>query len=312
MAEQQQPPEVLFEGTGLRIVRNRRNAFVTAWLRFTADPLKRDPKWRAEAASGMTPEQAARELDIDFTALMGAKVFPELHARRSEIVLTSPLPDFGPDARYFGGLDYGMRSPASFHVYTVQDGCFYSVFEVYEPCRVIADFVAKMRQFPHWNQIRYIAADPNLWRLDQQTAGGLVSVESLFRAAGVRCLVKGQNTGNAEPTFIALMRAHWAEDDPTFKFFETCSSQIHEFESAIYVNQSERQLTTANYREEIADHDNHSIDDCKYMRLTNPQEQRGRQFTDPQLVDRWAQSSKRRSSQPQGPPPQRTLVRGYY
>ncbi len=265
----------------------------------------------------MSPEQAARELDIDFTALLGAKVFPEFTARRAEIVIEPPYPDFGPDARYFAGFDYGMRSPAAFEVFTVQDGILYCVFEVYRPCRLISDFAEEMRSFPYWNNIRYIAADPNCWRLDQQSKGGLVSVESLFREAGVRTFVKGANHTGAEQAWVAMLREHWHVDAemPGLRIFSSCSNLISEFETAIYHNQSERQLATQNYREEIADVRNHALDATKYLMLTRPDSKRPVQFEDPGLVQRWAQSSKSRARFPQGPkaprPASGGVLKGY-
>lgn len=306
MAEQQ-APEVLFEGTGLRIVRNPRNQFVVAWLNFRADPSKRDPKWRVEAAHGMTPEQAARELDIDFTALLGAKVFPEISARRAEIVLQEPFPDFGPDRKYWGGLDYGSRNPTAFNVYTIDDGVVYCCWELYRPCNEksggIKAFAAEMQTFPYWQSIRYIAADPDFWLAKQASLTGQTTLEALFRQAGVRNLVKGDNRN--EVTWVTMMREHWGADEPTFKIFASCSNLIREFESAIYVNQSQHQLDTQNYREEIADWQNHALDGCKYFMLTRPQEQSAVATADPQLVNRWAQSSRARSSQPHGPAPTR-------
>jgi hypothetical protein len=296
---------VLHESVGLRITRNPRNRFVIARLHFSADPAKRDPKWRAEAAYGMTPEQAARELDIDFTALMGAKVFPEIHAREADIVVPEPFPDFGPDARYWGGLDYGRRNPTSFHVYTIVDGVMYVVWELYRPAPNIKEFAEEMQQFPYWRNIRYIAADPDMFLPKQATLTGRVSQESLFREAGVRNLLKGDN--QREQEWITIMREHWQQEEPTFKIFASCHNMLREFRAAVYINQSERQLATQNFREEITNHDNHALDDCKYLVTSRPQEKSGRTFEDPSLVSRWGQGGGRTATGR----PSREAIRGY-
>lgn len=290
-------PEIIAEQTGLKIWRNARNAFVVCRLLYTADPNKRDPKWRVEAAHGMTPEQAARELDIDFTALLGAKVFPEITARRPEIVI-EPI-DFGPDRKYWGGLDHGSRNPASFQVYTIDDGTLYCVWELYKPAPDVSAFAREMQEFPYWSSIRYIAADPDFFKPKHSTGHGMVALELQFREAGVRNLVKGDNQRERE--WITMMREHWAQDDPTYKIFNTCQNHISELETAIYINQSQHQLDTQNYREEISDWHNHSLDACKYLMLTKPQEQGAVQYQDPRLVERWAQSSKSRANRPHGP-----------
>lgn len=307
MSEHQ--PEVLHESQGLRIVRNARNQFVTCWLHYLADPSKRAPEWRREAAAGMTPEQAARELEIDFTALLGAKVFPEITARRADIIIQEPYPDFGPDARYWGGLDYGSRNPTSFHVYTIDDGVMYAVWELYKPCKNIKEFAAEMREFPYWNSLRYIAADPDFWLAKQSTLTGMTTLEALFREAGVRNLVKGDNLH--EMAWITMLREHWAADEPTFKILGCCPNLISEFETAIYVNQSQHQLDTQNYREEISNWHNHALDDCKYFMLTRPQEQSARSFEDPRLVNRWAQGG-RKGRTAQRPAAQFAPLRGYH
>lgn len=301
--------EILHSSEGLEIWRNPKNQFVVARLHFRADPAKRSEKWLKEAQAGMTPEKFAREYCIDWTSILGAKVFPEFQARKTEIIVTDPLPDFGPDLAYWGGFDYGARNPSSFHVYTIADGCLYSVWELFKPCRNLNEYVAEMKQFPYWNKIRYIAADPKCWANDQQMEYGLVSIAERMFKEGVRNMVKGSQD---ESGWIALVHNHWAQEDPTFKIFNSCPNQIREFESCIYVNQSERQLLNATYREEIADHDNHSLDDAKYFMLTNPRARQAPQLVDSatiESVNRWAQNLTHRGSQ--GPLMPKSPIKGY-
>jgi len=291
-------PVSLYESTGLKIVKNDVNQFAIVTLHFTADPAKRDPAWRREAAAGLTPEKFAREYNIDYQAVLGSKVFPEITQFKPEIVI-KPI-DFGRDVRYWGGFDYGLRNPSSFHVYTIRDGVIYSVFEVFRPCTNIPAFADEMKTFPYWQQIRYIAADPALWSpvADGSVLGGVTSIYEMFTKAGIRQLVKGRNDVAAEEAWIATMRNHWRNpDDVTFKISEACPNQIREFETAVYINQSERQLLTSAYREAIADVDNHSLDECKYFMLSKPSQQLGQSsWKDFRMVDRWAQPSASRQS----------------
>lgn len=292
------PPEILHQSLGLKIVRNPINQFIVCTLHHTADPNKRSEEWRREAAAGLTPEQAARELDIDYTAVMGAKVFPEITNYRSNIVIEEPYPDFGPDVKYYGGFDYGPRNPSSFHVYTVIDGMVWSVWELFKPCHNVPEFVAEMKQCPYWNRIRWISADPSCWApTQQQAAGNPVSIYDLFWRNGVRNMIKGIN--NQEDTWLAMMREHWTSEDVTFKIFARCHNQIREFETSIFVNQSERQLLTSAYNERIQDKDNHSLDDCKYMMLNLPKAGTGsQQWEDPNQISRWSVPDKNRPMQP--------------
>lgn len=284
----QEAPKLLHEQQGLRIVKNHGNQFCVCTLHFTSDPNKRSPEWRREAAAGMTIEQAARELDIDYTAVMGAKVFPEILEHRQHIIIEDPYPDFGHTVKYYGGLDYGTRNPSSFHIYTIVDGCIYSIWELFEPCINISEFVEKMKEFPYWHSIRWIAADPNLWSASQQQKEGLVSIQHLFWQAGVRNLVKGLQD---EDAWTGRMRSFWGlGDEPAFKIFSRCTNQVREFETAIYSNQSERQLLSSAYKESIADKDNHSLDDCKYFMSKMPSLQ-GTQQQDSwknDTINRWS------------------------
>ena len=303
-------PKILWEQTGLKIIKNLNNQFAVITLHHTADPNKRSPEWRAEAAAGMTTEQAARELDIDYTAVMGAKVFPEITLMRDGIVVPSPCPDFGPNVKYWGGFDYGLRNPSSFHVYTIVDGVTYAVFEVFHPCPNIPEFIEEMKRFPYWNCIRWIAADPNCWaNTQQQSVGNPVSIQDLFWKNGVRNMIKGIN--NQEDTWINLLRQHWSNpEDPTFRIFDTCPNLIREFETAIFVNQSERQLMTTSFKEAINDKDNHALDDCKYFMLSQPKQRQETVVSDILSVNRWAIPANTKHSKP-GFTPIKTDGRGY-
>lgn len=283
-------PQVLYEGTGLRIVKNDINGFAVATLHHTADPSKRGDAWRREAAQGMTPEQFAREFDIDYTAVMGSKVFPEMATSRKAIVC-APV-EFPTDQRFWAGFDYGPRNPSSFHVYTMFQDILYSCWELYEPCKNVPEFVSKLRGCPFWGNIRYIAADPSIWApTQQQREGSLTSIHKLLWDEGVRNLLKGRNDPSAEQAWIAMVRKHWNQDEPTFRIFDTCPSQIHEFEVAIYTNQSQRQLMSASYYETIADVNNHSLDDCKYCMLSMPAAQAPKVYEIANMVDKWGQNS---------------------
>lgn len=264
-----QDAEILHQATGLDIWRNLHNTFIIARVHHTADPGKRSPEWKRVASAGMTPGLAAREYDIDYSAVQGSKVFPEITERRSAIVVP-PLGDLE-GLRCWGGLDYGTRNAASFHVYTILDEVIYSVWELYEPCQNIAEWVGKVLACPYWSLVRYVAADPSLWIPNQQQAAGPpVGVATLLQAAGLRNLVKGRANPGAEGAWIAMMRSHWGASETTFRISELCPNQIREFETAIFVPQSERQLLTSVYQETIANRNNHSLDDCKYFMLSQP------------------------------------------
>ena len=257
-------PEILHEQTGLQIRRNAKNKFLVVHLHYTADPMKRSPEWKAEASAGMPPAKWEKEYEISWEALYGAKVFPEIITNRENIVLKPPHLDIGRTQVCWGGFDYGQRNPTSFHVYTIIDGVTYAIWELYQPCRNIPEFADKMKDCPYWEQLRYIAADPDIFRTRTSNKFGMAcSVADLFVEQRVTKFIAGNND---EATWLATLRQHWAKvEDPTFRIFDCCPNMIREFESAIFATMTDRLLATQNYREGIADHNNHALDDNKYF-----------------------------------------------
>lgn len=288
-------PKLLHESTGLKIVKNDVNRFAIASLHYSADPAKRSSEWKAEAAAGMPPEKFAREYELDYAAILGAKVFQEITNFKDAIVV--PEVDFGPDTRYWAGFDYGIRNASAFLVFTVQDGILYCVHEIYHPCQNIPAFADEMRAWKYFKSIRYIASDPALWGPTPDVQGGLTSVYEIFTKSGIRQMIKGRNDGAAEEAWVAMMREHWRNpEDITYKISSACPNHVRELEKAVFVQQSDRQLLTSVYRETIADVDNHSLDAAKYLMLSRPSQQLYMAWKDPQMVNRWAVPSGKRQS----------------
>lgn len=280
-----QGAEIITTSDGLDVWRNQTNQFVIARVHFRADPLKRSEEWKRVAFAGMSPSKASREYDINYMAVSGSKVFPEFTQNRSKIVVPNFTQSQLASLKCWAGLDYGTRNPSSFHVYTILHDVIYSIWELYEPAPNLLEFIAKLKECPYLPQLRYIAADPNLWvPTQQQTYGPAIGVEALFRQAGIRGLVKGRNDAGAEQAWLAMIHEFWAADEPGFRICQACPRQIQEFETCIYSPQSERQLLNAVYHETIQDKDNHSLDDCKYFMLTQPKATAPSSWTDPGQV----------------------------
>ena len=265
-----QAPEILHTSHGLRIKRNAKNGFVVATLHYTADPSKRSPEWEKEARAGLNPAKFEQEYNINYTALFGEKVFPEIVNRRHEIVVKNPFMDeqIPKDLACWAGFDFGMVNPSSFHVYTIYDGIIYAIWELYEPCKNLIEYSAKLKNCPYWGQIRYIACDPSMFGLRHHntTTGEGASIAFEFQQCGIHKLLEGNNN---EESFIAAIRKHWNKEMPTFQIFENCPKLIWEFENILFRNATDRQLQTANYYESMVDKNNHALDDCKYFINSN-------------------------------------------
>lgn len=277
-----QSPTILHEQNGLRIAENPKNGFCVVTLYYFADPSKRSAEWEAEARAGMSEAKWRKEYLIDYKAMFGEKVFPEISTNRDRIVVRDPFPEIPRSEPCWGGLDYGSRNPSSFHVYTILDGVVYSIWELYEPCRSIPVFAEKLRACPYWDQIKYIAADRSIWYDTQQLReGALTSIYDLFVRERIHKLVKGIDD---EQAWIAHVRDLWQNaEDPRFRIFACCPNQIREFEEATYSTLSDRAALTQNYKETIVDHENHSLDDCKYFMNSRPR-YKPRTLTLPNLV----------------------------
>jgi hypothetical protein len=265
-------PKTLHRQEGLKIVQNDKNGFVVATLLFTADPRKRDPRWIKEASRGMSEAQVQQEYYISYDAMLGEKVFPELKSKASEIILHDgpyQFNDWPRDLPMWAGLDYGARNPSAFIVFTAVDGILYAIWELYEPCKDINVFVAKMKGCPYWDQIRYIAHDPSMNNLTQRDmrTGGMTTVARCFIDLGVTKLLAG-NTNEA--AWLVSMQKHWSGEEVTFKIMDSCPKLIEEFEAATYVTMTERSLETSNFKEQMVDKFNHALDATKYFMNSSP------------------------------------------
>lgn len=275
-------PEIIHEQQGLKIRRNTNNRFVVCELDYFADPAKRSPEWEAEARAGMTAAAWAKEYCRDATAMYGQRVFPEIGAHRDKIVIEPPFREFGPQGAYWGGFDFGSRNPSAFIVFTLEDGVLYAIWELYEPCKNLPDLAAKIRGCPYFNHLRYIACDPTITNQKSRTNkyGSLVTLAELLGEYGIKRLIPGHTD---EQVWVTTMRKHWANpDDPTFRILSSCPNLIHEFENAVFAGQSEREILTETYKEQIEDVHNHAMDAVKYCMNSKPSVGY-RRFTDPKM-----------------------------
>jgi len=279
-------PELLHESTGLKIVKNDTNKFAVVTLHYLADPAKRSDTWKAEARAGMTPARWAKEYEIDYTALYGQRVFPEMATMRDKIVIPEPYPDYGPLQPFWGGFDFGQRNPSAFLTFTIDEGVLVLVHEIYEPCRNIEYFAQQILSSPYYGQMKYIACDPTIVQVKTRTnrLGQFVTLADLFAEHGVRKLVAGNVN---ETTWVEMMRRHWSNpDDPTFRIRSCCPNTINEFENAVYAGQSDKEILTETYRENIEDVRNHALDATKYLMNSRPSN-RPRMGKDPMMYRRW-------------------------
>lgn len=278
--------ELIHSQEGLTIRRNEKNRFVVIRLHYTADPDKRSEDWLTEAKAGMPESRFRKEYEIEWDALDGQKVFPEILTYRNRIVVPSGMVEFDDNQAYWAGYDHGVRNPSAFIVFTKdKEGTIYAVWELIEPCTNLNDYVAKLKRCPYWNKIKYIAADPSFkQKRGYDTDGVPVSPYELFFNQGVRNIIWGTRD---EQAWLLMMRTYWGNpDDIQFKIMDCCPNMIQEFEGARYPNMAEGLLSNSNYKENMVDKNNHAMDATKYWMLTQRRLQQ-RSFNYRTMVDKY-------------------------
>lgn len=277
----------LYEGMGLKIRRNENNQFLVVTLHYTADPERRTEEWKREAMAGMPEARWMQEQEIDYGAMFGTKVFPQISTHRGSIVVARQDEfTFSPSTPMWGGFDFGIRNPSSFHVYVWHDQKLYVIWELYKPCENLEEFCFEMKQCPYWERLRHIFADPHIWDQRSFNSKGTnsQSVGDQFRQHGVKKLVPSSND---EESWLSMMHQYWGNPtDPTFKIFSCCPQMIQEFETAAYPKMSDRQMLGKNFKEKMADVNNHAMDDCKYFMLSGSRLQQNT-FKNPKMVEKW-------------------------
>lgn len=280
------PAEIIHSQEGLVIKRNEKNKFVVARLHYTSDPDKRSEQWLAEAKAGVPESKFRKEYEIEWDALDGQKVFPEILTYRHKIVIPDGVVEFDEHQQYWAGYDHGVRNPSAFIVFTKdKEGTIYAVWEMIEPCANLVDYVAKLKRCPYWNRIKYIAADPSFKQKRGYDLDGVpVSPYEMFCAQGVKNIIWGSRD---EQAWLLMMRTYWGNpDDIQFKIFESCQNLIQEFEGARYPNMAEAMLSQSNFKETMVDKNNHAMDASKYWMLTQRRLQQ-RTFNYRTMVDRY-------------------------
>lgn len=260
--EKYEPVTLTRNSQGHRVIR----------LHYSADPEKH-AGWVAKESSkllgGTTSLIWRREMEIDFGAGSGELVFPEFFGMEDDLVVDPfKLDD---TFTYFGGFDWGVRNPASFHVYAqAQDGTVYSVWEYYASGHIVPQVSRAIRECPYYDKLQWIAADPSIWTENQSKKDGFTSIAAMMNdeeEVGEWIVDKLMPAHDrSDVAAIAKVKALWGQAPAKFKIFKTCPNQISELKNLKYPERKER----TNETEKILDKNNHTWDDLKYVLLSHP------------------------------------------
>ncbi len=262
-------------------------------LHYTADPDKRPgtyngDKWIKGALSaypgGMKSPRWRKEMEIDYGALGGTKLFPDLAEwiNLGKIV----IPSFNPDGyKLYGSYDHGWRNPSAYHVHGVDyDGNIVTLWEFYGN-RVPVNQISKIikgqdvmlsdgRHFtgnPYAGQEIQKIADPSIWAEDKPMDNGeMKNTAFLFEREGV-FFEPGERGGDI--TVGEWIHGHFWRDplNPHWRITNLCPKLIWELGGLRHKDLSPRVALNRDQPEGLIDKDNHAFDGIKmFFKLFPP------------------------------------------
>lgn len=267
-----------------------KSGFTVARTHYSADPDK-DPsnpegmEWLKKALEGipggMSSSSWQKEMEIDFKARSGKKVFEGLELMKDKIMIR-PF-----DIQYYqevnGGYDWGKRNPFAYIEGTVDsDGNKFIVFGASGSGIEIPSQAQMIKRSPYREKVHLRYADPSIWTEDQVARdGSYTSFQKIFYGFGIT-FEKGRTDDIA---CMERLEQEWFDikvssdgkvikvpkENPRLKIFQTLEFL---WESLINLRWSEFSPKTEGERgkkEEIAHSGNDPWDALKYWYLSLPQ-----------------------------------------
>lgn len=239
--------------------------FCVVRLHYTADPLKATPEWKKEAKKGFKHEDKwKKEYEIDYEALGGTKVYPELDRVRDEIFI-NPFEIPKHWLRY-AGIDPGVRNPTSAHFYAVDEqGNIYAYWEFYEKETHYKDLARILKNHEDFKKIkRNIFIDPITATKVHHTKFGIKSFKELLEQEGIFT-----NPGNRNRMDGAEKIREYIVDGK-LKIFKTCPKMMWELDNLRYEEWKGESYTHKNIKEEIVPRNDHAWSELRYVLMSNP------------------------------------------
>lgn len=268
-----------------------KSGFRVVKVHYSADPEK-DPKtdegqeWLRRSLEGVmggvTSSAWRREMEIDFSAKGGTKIFPELEAMH-ESILVDPfvVPDWW---KIEGGYDFGRRNPFSYHDYAIDgDRGIFVVYEAYGSDFEIPAQVRLIKASPFFSRVGIRHADPSIWAEDEhnERRDGYTSKQQIFSELGIH-FAKGRQDDIAGIERLEKMLfdveiyeggvRRVPKKAPQIKIFKTCMNLWNELINLRWSEHSVKVEEERGKKEELKQTDNHAWDDLKYFLLSLPDE----------------------------------------
>lgn len=261
-------------------------------LHYSSDPDKRagTPKgdqWLADAIQGypggMASPRWRKEMEIDYGALGGTKLFPLWDQWKDSGRIV--VPSFNPIGyRLYASYDHGWRHPLCYLVHGISgDGTIVTLWECYGsniPVSKMAHIIqgksvtlADGRHFPgnpYAGQECFKIADPSIWAEDQIMSDNTMKcIAKLFMQEGVY-FTKGERGGD---TMVAeWLHGHYWRDpmQPQYRITTACPNLIREIGLQRHKDYSVVAAKDKAQPEQLVDKDNDAFDAMKYFFLRFP------------------------------------------
>ncbi len=301
------------EGLTTRVTKS---GLVVARLHYTADPSKRPgtvdgDKWLEQSLAaypgGMKSPRWRKEMEIDYGALGGTKLFPDLDEwiNKGRIVIR---PFTAKGHKIYGSYDHGWRNPSAYHVHGVDyDGNITTLWEFYAnrvPIPQIADIIKGKtvqlmdgRTFignPYAGQEMMKIADPAIWSEDKPMDDGTMkNTAHLFEREGVY-FEAGERGGDI--TVAEWIHGYFWRDpmNPFWRITTACPKLIWELGRLRHREFTPKVALNRDQPEGLIDKDNHAWDGIKmFFKLFPPPNIKKKKENKPGTFQWWQKAAKR-------------------
>jgi hypothetical protein len=258
-------------------------------VHYTADPSK-DPStpegrdWLRKALKGykggMSSPDWRKEMEIDFRAKAGERVFQGLEEIKDRVFITPH--HIHSEWKMDAGYDWGKRNPFAYlEIATDWDGKHYVCYEAYGPDYEIGNQASLIKKSRYKKQVNVRYADPSIW-IENQVArdGSYTSLQNIFQEHGI-IFAKGKTDDISMVDRLLSMWFHTEVDesgqviripkrDPDLVIFQNCSNLWHELINLRWSDFSPGIEEERGKKEKIVQSDNHAFDALKYFLLSLP------------------------------------------
>ena len=274
--------------TGIQEYKTK-SGYQVARIHYTADPAKNPNTqdgmdWLKRALTGvkggLSSSAWRKEMEIDFKARSGQKVFQGLELLRDKILIKPfNIPQYW---QVGGGYDWGKRNPYAYvEGATDKDGNKYMIYGASASGVEIPAQAEVIKRSPYYDSLTTRYADPSIWTEDQVSKdGSYTSFQRVFQEYGI-FFTKGKTDDIA---CMERLESEWFDiqvssagevvkvpkENPTFKIFWTMEWL---FDCLCNLRWSEFGAKTENEKgkkEEIAHSGNDPWDALKYWYLSLP------------------------------------------